>query len=453
MMKLGRRQLLVLMVAISAVLTNVPTSQAASSDSDNFVVLFHNGFVDWFWKVASSSAVVNYKITIQGRGSESTFSTSENFFVPADHGLVNPNKDEQICVGAKLLDGREFSSCAVLTVGKPSGQVINFDGGPSPIYKVNGVFQDSIHPPFEVRKSEPKGIDGKSFAATDSVFLSTNIYYLEPPYTSKSITCDVNKNCTESSKVVRDYWTKNNSPNYTTATVTTPETCQVIRTKVKENGENAAEIRPLRDNVDCKVSATSSVPFLSKPDVTANFVIHFQRQPYSLLAQLPNGEVNPTVGTETTLQVQQLPRWNWLKDRKYSLAVAAGDVLTLAKGFRSVTPKTCSIKRSSDEPELLNLRGLVAGKCQIELEVPPQTYSDLGTEKSATSTTISEYSKRIFTFNITKPKVSSRDILTRYACMVSDPTANLYTVFNVVAKGAAPKNCQTKNAFISANPA
>ena len=446
------RRSIILALVVSALLINVPTSQSASSDSDNFVVLFHKGFVDWFWKVASSSAVVNYKITIQGGGSDSTFSTSENFFVPADHGLTNPNGDKQICVGAKLSDGWEFGSCAVLSVGKPSGQVINFEGGPSPIYKVNGVFQDSIHPPYEVHSSEPRGIDGQSFSATGSVFLNTNIYYLEPPYTAKSISCDLNKTCVENSKVVSDFWTKNISPNYTTATVLTPETCQVMRTMVKKNGEYATEIRPLRDNVDCKVSAKSSVPFLTKADVTANFTIHFQRQPFSLLAQLPNGEVNPTIGTEMTLQVQQLPRWNWLKDRKYSLAVAAGDVLTLANGFRSLTPKICSIKQSLDEPELLKVRGLVAGKCKIELEVPQQNYSGYEYEKNAISTTISDYSSRIFIFNVTKPKVNSKDVFTRYACMVSDSTTNLYTVFNLMAKSVAPKKCQTKNAFISAMP-
>ena len=453
MMRQRWSQSLFLALVASVLLTNLSNSQAVDSDSDNFVVLFHNGFVDWFWKAASASPVTSYKVTIRGGGSESTFSTSEKFFVPADHGITNPNKDQQICVGAKLTDGQEFGSCAVLTVGKLMGQVINFDGGPSPIYKVNSSLQDLIRPPMEVLRSEPIGIDGKSFAATDSVFLSTNIYYLEPPYTSKTISCGVNKTCVENSKVVSDYWTKNNSPNYTTATVSTPETCQVIRTKVKANGENAAEIRPLRDNVDCKVSATSYVPFLAKPEVTANFIVHFQRQPSSLLAQLPNGEVNPTVGTETTLQVQQLPRWNWLKDRKYSLALAAGDVVTLTKGFRSLTPKICSIKRSSDEPDLLNLRGLVAGKCQIELEVPQQNFSGFSFEKYTISTTVSDYNRRIYTFNITKPKVSSKDVFTRYACMVSDPTTNLYTVFNVTAKSVAPKNCQSRNGFISAQEA
>ncbi len=438
-----RRSIILALVA-SALLINVPTSQSASSDSDNFVVLFHKGFVDWFWKVASSSAVVNYKITIQGGGSDSTFSTSENFFVPADHGLTNPNGDKQICVGAKLSDGWEFGSCAVLSVGKPSGQVINFEGGPSPIYKVNEVFQNSIHPPYEAHRSEPRGIDGQTFSATGSVFLNTDIYYLEPPYTSKSISCNVNKTCVETSKVVSNYWTKNISPNYTTATVSTPETCQVMRTKVKENGEYATEIRPLKENVDCKVSAKSYVPFLAKADVTANFTVHFQQQPYSLLAQLPNGELNPTVGTETTLQLPQLPLWEWLKDKKYTLVIPAGDSLILRNGFRSLTPKICSIKQSSNEPEFLNLRGLVAGKCQIELEVPQQEYSGDQYEKYSISTTISDSSRRTFTFNITKPKVSSKDVSTRYACIVSDPTTNLYTVFNLMTKSVAPKKCQTK---------
>jgi hypothetical protein len=154
--------------------------------------------------------------------------------------------------------------------------------------------------------------------------------------------------------------------------------------------------------------------------------------------------VNPTVGTETRLQLQYLPLWEWLKDKKYTYVMPGGHVLTLANGFQSLTPKICSIKESSDEPELLNLRGLVAGKCQIELEVPQQDYFGVEYEKYATSTIISDYSKRIFTFNITKPKVSSKNVFTRYACMVSDPTANLYTVFNVMTKSVAPKNCQTK---------
>jgi hypothetical protein len=431
-----------LALVVSVFLTNIPISQAVNSDKDNFVVLFHKGFVDWFWKTEASSAVANYQVTISGGESDSTFFTSENFFVPADHGLANPTKDKTICVTAKLLDGQVFGTCGNYSIGKLAGQVINFDGGPSPIYKVNSSFQDSISPPHDVFGSEPTGINGKSFSATDSVFLSTNIYYLEPPYTSKVYKCA--PACVEKTKVVSDFWNNNKSPNYTTATVLTPETCQVMRTKVKENGENATEIRPLRDNVDCKVSAKSYVPFLTKADVTANFTIHFQRQPYSLLAQLPNGEVNPTVGTETSLQLQQLPLWEWLKDKKYTLVIPAGDVLTLAKGYRSLTPKICSIKQSLDEPDLLNVRGLVVGKCQIELEVPQQNYSGDAYEKYAISTTISDYSRRIFTFNVTKPKVNSKDVFTRYACMVSDSTTNLYTVFNLTTKSVAPKKCQTK---------
>jgi len=434
------RRSIILALVVSVFLTNIPISQAGNSDNDNFVVLFHKGFVDWFWKSAASSTVVNYKVTFLG--SDSTFLTSENFFVPADHGLTDQNNFKFICVAAKLLDGQEFSTCGNFSVGKLSRQVINFDGGPSPIYKINGVFQNSIGSTIDRARTEPTGIDGKSFSATDSVFLSTNIYYLEPQYTSKVYKCA--PACVEKTKVVSDFWNNNKSPNYTTATVLTPETCQVLRTKVKENGESATEIRPLRDNVDCKVSATSHVPFLAKPDVTANFTVHFQRQPYSLLAQLPNGEVNPTVGTETRLQLQYLPLWEWLKDKKYTYVMPGGHVLTLANGFQSLTPKICSIKESSDEPELINLRGLVAGKCQIELEVPQQDYSGVEYEKYATSTIISDYSKRIFTFNITKPKVNSKDVFTRYACMVSDSTTNLYTVFNLTTKSVAPKKCQTK---------
>lgn len=436
------RQSIILALVVSVFLTNIPISQAVNSDEDNFVVLFHKGFVDWFWKTEPSSTVENYEVTVWGGGSVSTFLTSENFFVPSDHGLTNPNNDKHICVTAKLLNGQVFGNCGSYSIGKLAGQVINFDGGPSPIYKVNSSFQYSIGPPHDAYRSEPTGIDGKNFSATDSVFLSTNVYYLEPPYTSKGIIC--NPTCVEKSKVVSDFWNNNKSPNYTTATVLTPETCQVMRTKIKENGEYATEIRPLRDNVDCKVSAKSFVPFLAKADVTANFTVHFQQQPYSLLAQLPNGELNPTVGTETSLQLLQLPLWEWLKDKKYTLVIPAGDVLTLEKGFRSLTPKICSIKQSFNEPEILNLRGLVAGKCLIELEVPQQNYSGDEYEKYAVSTTISDYSRRTFTFNITKPKVSSKDVSTRYACIVSDPTTNLYTVFNLMTKSVAPKKCQTK---------
>ena len=416
--------------------TSLPSSQAKESDGQNFVVLFHHGFVDWFWKVPPSVDVTNYKIVITGGGSDSTFTTTDSYFVPADHGLTDPNDDKQICINANLSDGWGFGSCAVLAAGKPSGQVINFDGGPAPIYKINGVFLDSIHGPYEKMRSEPKGINNKSFAATDSVFLSTNVYYLEPPYTSKVNICDLNKKCVASPKVVSDYWATNNSPNYTTATVSTPDTCQVIRSKINENSEMTTEIRPLRDNVDCSVIATSHVPFLAQPDTTATFTVQFQKLPPSLLVQLPNGEVNPTVGTTTYLQAQHIPQWNWLKERKYSWAVNSQDFLTFSKEFRSLTPKTCSIKLS--DPDILELRGITSGKCQIELALPQQMYG---------SSIVSDANKRTLNFNISKPKYS-KDIVTKYPCMVADPAASLYTIFNLVNKSAVPTNCQNKNDFI-----
>lgn len=447
-MKLLQHKLILSSFVAALCITSLPTSQAKESDGQNFVVLFHRGFIDWLWKVPPSADVTNYKITITGGGSDSTFTTTDNYFVPADHGLTNPNNDKQICVTANLSDGWGFGSCGVLAAGKPSGQVINFDGGPSPIYKVNGVFQDSIHKPFEDMKSEPRGIDGKRFAATDSVFLSTNVYYLEPPFTSKSNLCLLGKACVESSRVVSDYWATNISLNFTNATVSTPDTCQVMHTKIKENGETATEIRPLRDNVDCMVTATSHVPFLAKPDATASFTIHFQKLPYSLLAQLPNGEVNPTVGTVTTLQGQQLPQWNWMKERKYSWGAPAGVVLELPSDFRSLTPNTCSIKPSRDQADLLDLRGITVGKCQIELVVPQQRYAGFGIDKYLTSTIISESSTRTFSFNISKPKVISKSIVTKYPCMVADSAAGLYAILNLMNKSAAPSTCQSSNEYI-----
>jgi hypothetical protein len=435
-MKLWQRKLILSIFIAVFCITALPSSQAKESDGQNFVVLFHRGFVDWFWKVPPSVDVTNYSIVVTGGGSDSTFTTTDSYFVPANHGLTNPNDDKQICVNANLSDGWGFGSCAKLASGKPSGQVINFDGGPAPIYKINGVFQDSIHSPYEVRRSEPKGISGKSFAATDSVFLNTNVYYLEPPYTSKFNICDLDKKCVENTKVVSDYWAINISPNYTTATVSTPDACQVVRSKINENSEMVTEIRPLRDNVDCSVIATSHVPFLAQPDTTANFTIHFQKLPYSLLVQLPNGEVNPTVGTTTFLFAQQVPQWNWLKERKYSFASSIAGELNFSKEFRSLTPKTCSIKR----PDLyiLELRGITVGKCAVEISFPQQMYL---------SSIVSDADTRTLNFNISKPKVR-KDVVTKYPCMIAEPAASLFTILNLTNKSAVPKNCQNKNDFI-----
>lgn len=436
-MRLWQSKLILTIFAALFCITTLPSSQAKESDSQNFVVLFHRGYIDWFWKAPPSVDVTNYSISITGDGSNSTFTTIESYFVPADHGLTNPNNNKQVCVNANLSDGWSFGFCSILAAGKPSGQVINFDGGPAPIYKINGAFQDSIHRPYEVMRSEPKGINGKSFAATDSVFLNTNIYYLEPTYTSKFTVCGLDKKCVEKTNVVSDYWGINVSPNYTTATVSTPETCQVVRSKTSEKSEIVTEIRPLKDNVDCSVIATSHVPFLAQPDATANFTIHFQKLPYSLLVQLPNGEVNPTVGTTTFLFAQQVPQWNWLKERKYSFASSIAGDLNFSKEFRSLTPKICSIKR----PDLyiLELRGINVGKCVVEISFPQQIYL---------SSIVSDADTRTLNFNISKPKVG-KDVVTKYPCMIAEPATSLYTILNLTKKSAVPKNCHNKNDFIS----
>lgn len=456
-MKVWLRKFILLMGVAALCITTLPSSQATKSDAQNFVVTFHNAYIDWFWKVPPSVDVTNYTIAITGGGSDLTFSTTDSYFVPADHGVTNPNDDKEICVSAHLSDGWSSGSwCRGFDTGKPLGQVIDFGFGPAPIYKINGVFQSQINHPYRnIRKEKNRNFNiSGSFTATDSVFLNTAIYYKTGPYTSTSTRCDFNKKCVETSKVVSDSWWAGFSPNYITATVSTPETCQVIGSLWDD--EMRTEIRPLRDNVLCSVIATSRVPFLAQPDTTATFTVHFQKLPYSLLVQLPNGEVNPTVGTTTFLFAQSVPKWWWLKEPKYSRAnnPLSRNRLNFSKEFRSLTPKTCSIKR----PELyaLELRGISVGKCQVELSSPGWQIAELRgfspllelprlTDEF--SSIVSDPDTRTLNFNISKPKVS-KDVVTKYPCMVADPAASLYTIFNLVNKSAVPKNCQKKNEFI-----
>ena len=458
-MKVWLRKLILLMGVAALCITTLPSSQATESDAQNFVVTFHNAYIDWFWKVPPSVDVTNYTIAITGGGSDLTFSTTDSYFVPADHGVTNPNNDKKICVSAHLSDGWSSGSwCRGFNTGKPLGQVIDFGFGPAPIYKINEVFQSQIHHPyrnFSKANTRNFNISG-SFTATDSVFLNTVIYYKTGPFTAITSRCEFNNKCVDTSKVVSDSWGTGHSPNYITATVSTPETCQVIRSKINENDEMRTEIRPLRDNVLCSVIATSRVPFLAQPETTATFTVHFQKLPYSLLVQLPNGEVNPTVGTTTFLFAQSVPYWWWLKEPKYSQTNSPFlNRLNFSKEFRSLTPKTCSIKR----PELytLELRGISVGKCQVELSSPgwqmPQSADfkprllELPRLTDEFSSIVSDPDTRTLNFNISKPKVS-KDVVTKYPCMVADPAASLYTIFNLVNKSAVPKNCQKKNEFI-----
>lgn len=459
-MKVWLRKLILLMGVAALCITTLPSSQATESDAQNFVVTFHRSYIDWFWKVPPSVDVTNYTIAITGGGSDLTFSTTDSYFVPADHGVTNPNNDKEICVSAHLSDGWGRGPwCREFDTGKPLGQVIDFGLGPAPIYKINGVFQSEIIQPYrDFHKAHIRNFNiSGSFTATDSVFLNTAIYYKNSPFIARSTRCDFNKKCDDTSKVVSDSWGRGLSPNYITATVSTPETCQVIRSEINEDGEMATGIRPLRDNVLCSVIATSRVPFLAQPDTTATFTVHFQKLPYSLLVQLPNGEVNPTVGTTTFLFAQSVPYWWWPEEPKYSQAKSPFlNRLNFSKEFRSLTPKTCSIKR----PELytLELRGISVGKCQVELSSPgwqlaqpdyflPFRLLELPRLTDKFSSIVSDPDTRTLNFNISKPKVS-KDVATKYPCMVADPAASLYTIFNLVNKSAVPKNCQKKNEFI-----
>lgn len=442
------RKVGIIALAIGLASGAVSPSYSAQTDADLFVINVHAGFVDWYWKSPPSSPVTSYTISFDD--SSLTFKTNDDYFVPADQVIPNLELKKFICVEAKLADGFGITACQnMINKNRPSGQVINF-AGPSSIYRVDGIFLKNIGGSFEGVKSEPKGIDGNKFSATDSVYLNTNIYFLNPPYMSKVIVCDLNNKCTDRSKLVNDYWVSNQSPNYLSAKVSTPDACAVVSTQLIEGGQLFQEIKPLRDNVDCDVIASSRVPFLSKSDITATFSIHFQKLPASLLIQLPTGELNPTVGTFTFLEPVQIPIWNWLKQRNFSSASTNSFPVQFAADSKSLTPKICSISLESKSKEIIDLKGKAPGQCQIEISLPKfQSNNQNSIQKIIPITTYSEAEKRVIAFKVTRPKVNSNQFVSKYPCMVADPDSYTFKVFNLSNKSAAPKNCQANNAYIS----
>ena len=420
---------------ITLAISTIAPAQAAQSDGDLFVVNYHHGYVDWYWKSPPTSSVTSYSVAIDNDPAL-TFDVADNFFVPADHQIPNPEVRKLTCVNAKMADGWGFGKCVAFSSQKLVGQVINFLGGLSSIYKVDGRYLDSVGLLYEDGKSQPKGINGRKFYAADSIFLSTDIYFFQPPFISKSNICNANGKCTSKSRPVPGFWNSTTSSIYTTAKVSTPDVCTVLSTQGIEGALYVQEVKPLRDNIDCEVVASSHVPFLSNSDVTAKFSIHFQKLRPSALVQLPIGELNPTVGNVTALNLQQIPKWEWLKDRRFSWAATSMDALKLSKENKSLTPRICSIKPEPNERlGTLNIKGLAAGQCQIEISVPASTSND--------------EEKRVLTFKVTKPRVNSSVYVSKYPCMVVDPGALTFTVYNVASKSAAPKNCQAKNAYIS----
>ncbi len=416
-------------------ISTIAPAQAAQSDGDLFVVNYHHGYVDWYWKSPPSSSVTSYSVAIDNDPAL-IFKTTNNFFVPADHQIPNPELRKLTCVNAKMADGWGFGGCVSFSSQKLVGQVIDFSGGPSSIYKADGHYLDRIGFLREPRDSQPKGVNGRKFYSADSVFLSTNVYFFQPPYISKVNVCDLKGKCVDDSKPVPGYWNGTTSPSFTTAKVSTPDVCTVLSTQGVEGALQVQEIKPLRDNIDCDVIASSHVPFLANSDITAKFSIHFQKLRPSTLLQLPIGELNPTVGNVTALTLQQIPQWNWLKERRFSWAGTTLDALKLSKENKSLTPRICSIKPEPDESlGILNIKGLATGQCQIEISVPVSTSND--------------EEKRVLAFKVTKPRVNSSVYVSKYSCMVVDPNAFTFTVYNVASKSAAPKNCQAKNAYIS----
>ena len=416
-------------------ISTIAPAQAAQSDGDLFVVNYHHGYVDWYWKSPPSSSVTSYSVAIDNDPAL-IFKTTNNFFVPADHQIPNPELRKLTCVNAKMADGWGFGGCVSFSSQKLVGQVIDFSGGPSSIYKADGHYLDRIGFLREPRDSQPKGVNGRKFYSADSVFLSTNVYFFQPPYISKVNVCDLKGKCVDDSKPVPGYWNGTTSPSFTTAKVSTPDVCTVLSTQGVEGALQVQEIKPLRDNIDCDVIASSHVPFLANSDITAKFSIHFQKLRPSTLLQLPIGELNPTVGNVTALTLQQIPQWNWLKERRFSWAGTTLDALKLSKENKSLTPRICSIKPEPDESlGILNIKGLATGQCQIEISVPASTSND--------------EEKRVLAFKVTKPRVNSSVYVSKYSCMVVDPNAFTFTVYNVASKSAAPKNCQAKNAYIS----
>ncbi len=420
---------------IALAISTIAPAHAAQTDGDLFVVNYHHGYVDWYWKSPPSSPVTSYTVAIDNDPAL-TFDAADNFFVPADHQIPNPELRKLTCVNAKMADGWGFGRCVSFSSEKNVGQVIAFSGGPSSIYKADGHYLDSIGYVPEPRDSQPKGVNGRKFYSADSVFLSTNVYFFQPPYISKVYVCDLKGKCVDDSKPVPGYWNGTTSPIYTTAKVSTPDVCTVLSTQGIEGAQYVQEVKPLRDNIDCEVVASSHVPFLDNSDITAKFSIHFQKLRPSALLQLPIGELNPTVGNVTALTLQQIPKWDWLQDRRFSLAASSTDALKLSKENKSLTPRICSIKPEPNERlGTLNIKGLAAGQCQIEISVPASTSND--------------EEKRVLTFKVTKPRVNSSVYVSKYPCMVVDPGALTFTVYNVASKSAAPKNCQAKNAYIS----
>ena len=422
-------------IVIALATSTIAPAQAAQSDGDLFVVNYHHGYVDWYWKSPPTSSVTSYSVAID-IDPALTFETTDNFFVPADHQIPNPELRKLTCVFAKTADGIAGGGCVVFSSQKLAGQVINFSVEPSPIYKADGKYLNSVGPLFEGGESQPKGINGRKFYAADSVFLSTDIYFLQPPFISKSNICNTNGKCKSESRAVPAYWKTTTSSIYTTAKVSTPDVCTVLSTQGIEGALYVQEVKPLRDNIDCEVVASSHVPFLANSDITAKFSIHFQKLRPSALLQLPIGELNPTVGNVTALTLQQIPKWDWLQARRFSWAASSTDALKLSKENKSLTPRICSIKPEPNERlGTLNIKGLAAGQCQIEISVPASTSND--------------EEKRVLTFKVTKPRVNSSVYVSKYPCMVVDPGALTFTVYNVASKSAAPKNCQAKNAYIS----
>ena len=150
-------------------ISTIAPAQAAQSDGDLFVVNYHHGYVDWYWKSPPSSSVTSYSVAIDNDPAL-TFETTNNFFVPADHQIPNPELRKLTCVNAKMADGWGFGGCVSFSSQKLVGQVIDFSGGPSSIYKADGHYLDRIGFLREPRDSQPKGVNGRKFYSADSVF-------------------------------------------------------------------------------------------------------------------------------------------------------------------------------------------------------------------------------------------------------------------------------------------
>ena len=437
---------------------SISSANANETDSNKFVLEIHVGYLEWFWNSPSDSPVINYTVQVFKKGSNlsalkdpiSVFVTKDNFFIPADHGYADSQEGNSFCVTPNLENGSGLTYCNQMnSLTKPQGYVLSLNGAPSPIYKVNGKYQRSILSPFESGDKQPKGWNGYSFSATDSVFLGTNIFSYQPPYVSIIQRCDADGKCVNSPEQQKGFWNQDVTTNYVSATTSTKDACEIHTTKIKTSGQTAVEIKPLRNNIDCRVSASVKVPFISAPEVKNDFTIHFQKLPFSIVVTYPNGEVNSTVGSVTDLDAQDIPQWNWIRDSKSSFAMAATFV-KFSKENRSLTPEICSVKRTDEDTHsTLSIRGLAVGECRIEIDSPERRMVTYPSNKYTVSPIISEASKRVLTFNVKNPKVNSKSFTSRYACMVADTTENTYRVFNLANKKLAPPNCQTNSSFIS----